>query len=131
MDTAPSRIDHDTRTYIAGLRERRLDLARCGDCQHWIHPPRACCPACWSDNVGHATPSGKARLYTYLTQPLAPGEPPTVIAWAELVEQPRLIIVAPLVDVAPDKVEIGGDLTLCWIEQGGAAAPAFRMGAAT
>ena len=68
----PSRIDHDTLSYWEGLRERKLTLTRCGDCQQWIHPPKACCPICWSDNIGHEQPSGEATLFSYLVQPIAP-----------------------------------------------------------
>src|SRR3546814_9910939 len=87
----PSRLDRDTAPYWEGLAKRELIIARCQDCRYWIHPPRACCPSCWSDNVGHDTPSGKATLYSYLVQPIAPGEPPSVVGWAELEEQERLL----------------------------------------
>ena len=73
----PSRIDHDTLSYWEGLRERKLTLTRCGDCQQWIHPPKACCPICWSDNIGHEQPSGEATLFSYLVQPIAPGAAPS------------------------------------------------------
>lgn len=128
MDAAPSRIDHDTRAYFEGLRECRLDLARCNECKHWIHPPRACCPVCWSDDVGRQSPSGKATLYSFLIQPGGPEAEPSVVGWAELVEQPRLIIVAPILGMAADKAEIGAELTLCWIERDGTNVPAFRAG---
>jgi uncharacterized OB-fold protein len=126
MELTPSRIDHDTRAYLEGLSERRLTLARCADCKHWIHPPRGCCPSCWSDRLHHESPTGRASLYSYLIQSLSSGEPPGIIGWAELVEQPRLLVVAPILGVFPDTVRIGAELTLCWIEQPDGAALAFR-----
>lgn len=128
MVAGPSRIDYDTSAYFAGLSERRLDLARCKECQHWVHPPRACCPACWSDNIGHEQPSGKGTLYSYLLQPSKAGGEPAIVGWVELVEQERLLIVAPILGVSADKLTIGAELALCWIEQNEAAAPAFRAG---
>lgn len=129
MDAAtPSRVDHDTRTYMAGLADRRLELARCSACKHWIHPPRACCPACWSDDIEHAAPSGKATLFTYLVQPLAPGEAPSIIGWAELEEQERLLVIGPVIDATEETVKVGASLELCWIERNGAPIPAFRKG---
>ncbi len=131
MDAAPSRMDYDTRAYFEGLRERRLDLARCKACRHWVHPPRACCPICWSDDVGRETPSGRATLFSYLVQPDKGGGEPAIVGWAELTEQERLIVVAPIVGVSADEVKIGAPLTLCWIERDGANVPAFRGGGAS
>lgn len=122
----PTRVDHDTQTYWAGLSDRVLRLARCADCAHWIHPPRACCPVCWSDNIGHDEPSGAATLFTYLIQPIAPGGPPVVIGWAELVEQERLLVVAEIEGVTPETVRIGADLKLAWSEDETVPLPVFR-----
>jgi uncharacterized OB-fold protein len=130
MGAAPSRIDYDTRDYFAGLSERRLMLARCKACEHWIHPPRACCPACWSDDVSRESPSGKATLFSYLLQPDKSGGEPSIVGWAELSEQERLIIVGPILGLSAEKVRIGAPLTLCWIERDGAPVPAFRAGEA-
>lgn len=126
-DVWPSRLDRDTAPYWEGLAKRELVLARCQDCSHWIHPPRACCPACWSDNVGHDTPSGRATLYSYLVQPIAPGETPAVVGWAELEEQERLLIVAPIADVTADDVRIGAALTLDWAASRNLFLPIFRQ----
>ncbi|MDB5430124.1 MAG: hypothetical protein JWP35_1240 [Caulobacter sp.] len=123
----PSRMDHDTRTYWEGLAERKLTLARCGDCRQWIHPPKGCCPACWSDNIGHEQPSGEATLFSYLVQPIAPGGAPTVVGWAELAEQPRLIVVAPILDATAETVRIGAKLTLEWTGDGPYFQPVFRQ----
>lgn len=124
-DGVPSRIDYDTQTYWRGLQERTLRLARCKDCAHWIHPPRACCPVCWSDNVGHDVPSGEATLFSYILQPLAAGAPPSVIGWAELVEQERLLVVAPIENVTPQSVCIGAKLTLGWAPSDKSFLPVF------
>ncbi|MFZ4605595.1 MAG: Zn-ribbon domain-containing OB-fold protein [Caulobacter sp.] len=123
----PSRIDHDTQAYWEGLQARKLALAHCGDCQHWIHPPKACCPVCWSDNIGHEQPSGDATLFSYLVQPIAPGAPPSVVGWVELVEQPRLIVVAQILGVTAETVRIGARLHLEWVGDGPHFQPVFRQ----
>ena len=123
----PSRIDHDTKPYWDGLAEGVLRLARCAHCAHWIHPPRACCPECWSDTIITAEPSGKATLYSYLVQPVVPGGPPTVVGWAELVEQERLLVVAPIEGVDASSVAIGSQLTLHWLQTDGVFTPVFHQ----
>lgn len=122
----PSRIDHDTQAYWVGVANRSLRLARCRACAHWIHPPRACCPACWSDDIGHEEPSGAATLFSYLIQPIVAGGEPVVIGWAELVEQNRLLIVAPVEGVTADSVCIGARLSLEWKTAAGGPTPVFR-----
>lgn len=126
--TFPSRIDHDTEPYWQGLAEKTLRITRCQQCAHWIHPPRACCPACWSDNIKTEKPSGKATLYSYLVQPIEPGGAPVVVGWAELEEQERLFIVAPIEGANSETVVIGSELTLDWAESGGSFLPVFHQG---
>jgi len=123
----PTRVDHDTQSYWTGLGDRRLRLARCGDCAHWIHPPRACCPVCWSDDIGHDEPSGAATLFTYLIQPSIAGGPPVVVGWAELIEQERLLVVAAIEGVTPETVQIGAKLILAWPQDENVPLPIFRQ----
>ncbi len=127
MDVWPSRLDHDTQAYWEGLAKRSLMLKRCRDCRHWIHPPRNCCPSCWSDNIGTETPSGRARLYSYVVQPVVPGGPPVVVGWAELEEQERLFIVAEIVGETAGTVHIGASLTLDWQDARNISVPIFRQ----
>lgn len=127
--TFPSRMDHDTAPYWQGLAEKALRITRCQQCAHWIHPPRACCPGCWSDDIKLEEPSGKATLYSYLVQPTEPGEPPAVVGWAELEEQERLFIVARIEGATSETVAIGSELTLDWAEAGDTFLPIFRQGA--
>lgn len=126
--TFPSRMDHDTAPYWQGLAEKTLRIARCHDCAHWIHPPRACCPACWSDNITREEPSGRAKLYSYLVQATEPGGPSAVVGWAELEEQEGLFIVAPIEGENSETVAIGSALTLGWAELNGSFLPVFHQG---
>ena len=126
-DVWPSRLDYDTAPYWEGLESKSLSLARCGDCSRWIHPPRSCCPKCWSDNIGRESPSGKGTLYSYIVQPLEPGAPPSVIAWVELAEQKGVLLVGPLEDVTPETVEIGCNVQLEWRASRNLFVPVFRL----
>ena len=128
MGVWPSRLDHDTLVYWRGLEKRTLTLGRCEDCRHWIHPPRGCCPVCGSDNIGTDSPSGRARLYSYVVQPMVAGGPPVVIGWAELEEQERLFIVGPIEGETAESVRIGAELTLGWQEALNTFVPSFRQG---
>lgn len=123
----PSRLDHDSVAYWRGLSEKRLALARCQACRQWIHPPRACCPVCWSDDIGHESPSGDARLYSYVIQPTEPGGAPRVIGWAELAEQDGVFIVAPIEDVTTETVRIGAKLSLDWVASRNTFLPVFHQ----
>jgi uncharacterized OB-fold protein len=122
----PSRLDYDTAAYWQGLSESKLVIARCQDCGHWIHPPRACCPTCWSDDIGHESPTGQATLYSYVIQQTLPGEP-MIVAWAELAEQRRLLVVAELQGATPKTVRIGAALTLEWAPSRNVHLPVFRQ----
>lgn len=125
--TFPSRIDHDTAAYWDGAANRQLLIAQCNDCKHWIHPPRSCCPSCWSDNISHNAPSGKATLYSFTVEYKGKDRSPLIMAWAELEEQPRLIVVGPIVGISPDAVKIGSQLNLEWMEYGDTWVPSFRQ----
>ena len=126
--TWPTRMDHDTAAYWEGLRESKLVLCRCNACETWIHPPRACCPSCWSDDIGHDSPSGEATLYSYVIQPVAPKQPPVVVGWAELAEQEELFVVATIEGMPLDNVRIGAKLSLEFREEGGTNLPVFSAG---
>lgn len=124
-NTGP-RIDHDTRVYWAGLGEGRLLIARCQACRTWIHPPKGCCPSCWSNEIDHEEPSGAATLFSYLA-PRSRGKGiPAIIGWVELVEQDRLLIVAPVVLDSETPPRPGEPLELFWSEKDGAKAPMFK-----
>ena len=49
------------------------------------------------------------------------------MGWAELVEQPRLIVVAPILGVTAETVQIGANLQLEWTGDGPHFQPAFRQ----
>src|SRR5690606_746525 len=120
------RMNHDSAAYWRGVSAKTLLLAHCKSCDHWIHPPRACCPACWSDDIEHRSPSGQWTLCCSTVQAGAGGRP-LILGWVELVEQQRLLLVAPLVDIAPDAIKIGAKLHLDWLPFQNTFVPTFRQ----
>lgn len=122
------RMDYDTQAYWSGLAEGRLLITRCEECQTWIHPPKGCCPSCWSDNISRVEPSGKATLFSYLVAKSSGNDRTSIVGWAELMEQDRLLIVAPVIADASLQLEIGCRLELAWSEKGSIRMPVFKLG---
>jgi hypothetical protein len=126
------RIDQDDVPFYRGLLEGELRLNRCDDCGEWHTPPRAFCPACWSERVAARPVSGRGTVYLlvflHLGTPLvgvdyAAGHP---VATVELVEQVGLRFTATLVDCPRTEMRIGLPVELTFIEREGCPVPAFR-----
>ncbi len=104
----PTLGDHNSAFWEGGA-DGRLMIARCTQCELWVHPPAADCPDC--EGVLTAQPvSGHGTVFTYTVnyQPFNPAVPvPYVVAIVELAEQTDLRIAASIVDCEPDSVRIG------------------------
>jgi len=120
-------LNYDTKDYWEGCERKELIIARCGDCKHWIHPPKAVCPACWSDNIGHEKASGEATIFTFTVMPpRGEGKNASVTIWGELAEQKQLLLIADLDGGYEDGIEIGDKLELVWVDFHGFTVPGFR-----
>ena len=126
-------IDRDTAPYFRARLARRLELARCGACGRWHHPPRPLCPACWSTDV-RPTPvagTGTIHLATFLHQgPPAEGvdySTPYPVVTVELDEQAGLRFTSTVVDADRDEITIGRRVALDWIDRAGTPLPVFRL----
>jgi uncharacterized protein len=92
------------------LRDERVALQRCDECDRWVYYPRSRCPRCLSDRLTWTTVDGRGTVYTFTVaeQPTAPpfaDEVPQVLAVVELTEGVR--VSTTLVDVDPGAVEVG------------------------
>jgi hypothetical protein len=92
------------------LRDHKLSLQRCNECQTLIYYPRANCTNCLSDDLGWEELSGDGTLYTYTvarrpTHPAFADEVPQLIIVVELDEGVRLT--STLVNGGEDDLEIG------------------------
>ena len=93
-----------------GLRDERLAMQRCGDCQAWVFYPRNRCPVCLSAALSWHDVEASGVVYTLAVshQPTAPpfaDEVPQVLAVVELGNGVR--ITTTLVGVDPDEATIG------------------------
>ena len=95
----------EAKPYWDGLREGKLMLPKCEDCDGAFFYPRIACPRCHSRNVGWIQASGKGKLYSFqiahrALNPAFKIEPPYILAMVELEEGPRLM--SNLIDIEPD-----------------------------
>jgi uncharacterized OB-fold protein len=106
------RPDSLSQFFWDGCREHKLLIQRCGDCGHYIHPPRLVCRFCQGTNLAPSEVSGRGVVDTF-TIPLQPFDPyfmskvPYTLAVIELPEEPHLKLVSNVVDIDPDDVRIG------------------------
>ena len=99
-----------TQGFWDALREHRVDIQQCDDCQKWVFFPRLHCPHCFSRNLTWKTVSGEGELHTFTisrlpTLPELADELPQKLAVVELDEGPH--INTTLVGVAEDQIKVG------------------------
>jgi uncharacterized OB-fold protein len=104
--------DSETEFYWAAARRSKLCIARCGSCGFFIHPPRAICPACWSEAVAAVEVSGRGHIYTYAINAVGGRVPgwehyPYINVLVDLVEQAHLRVLANLINARADQQLIG------------------------
>ena len=101
--------DPETAFFWEGARQGQLLILRCGACGLYIHPPRSSCRRCGSAEIHPAPVSGRGAVHTFtVTRRALPGfDPPFAVVLVELEEQPGLRLVSNLLDVAPERIEIG------------------------
>jgi uncharacterized protein len=117
-------INRDTAFFWEGTADGELRIQKCGACGELRHPPGPMCPSCHETKPEYTVASGLGEVYSYVVHhhPPVPGRTtPYVVALVELAEGVRVL--AELVDVPPDEVDIGlpvridfsevdGDLTM-------------------
>jgi uncharacterized protein len=105
----PSITDRNRHFWTAGS-DGALHILRCQDCRHWIHPTHEACPACQSTNLGPEPTTGRGTVFTYTVNrhPYNPAVPvPYAIAIVELGDQPGLRFTTNIVNIDPERIEIG------------------------
>jgi uncharacterized protein len=121
-------INPDNAFWFEAAREHRLVVQRCADCKSLRHPPGPCCPQCGSFGWDTVEASGEGHVYSYVVNhhPRHPAfDYPLVVAVVELAEGTRLI--ANMIGVAPQDVEVGMPVVLDWIDPDpDLSLPAFR-----
>jgi uncharacterized protein len=122
-------INQDTAFFWEGAKEGKILIQKCSSCGRLRHPPRPACPYCHSFEWETQESSGRGTLYSYTVHhhPPLPGfDLPVVVALVELEEGTRLV--ANLLDVEPDRIEIGSAVTATFIDgPNDLRLPAFRV----
>lgn len=98
------------RAFWTGGADGRLHIQRCGRCERLIHPPSLLCPDDHSDELSFVPVSGRGVLETWTENQHAwfPGfEPPYVVAYVTLVEDPRARVLTNLVGTAGVELAVG------------------------
>jgi uncharacterized protein len=103
-------ISDRNRHFWTGGSDGALHILRCQDCRFWIHPPVDTCPSCESTHLSAEPTTGLGTVFTYTVNrhPYNPAVPvPYVIAIVELDDQPGLRFTTNIVNIDPEKVEVG------------------------
>ena len=110
-------------------RNGALQILRCSDCGHYIHPYAARCPKCRSAAVAPEAVSGRGQVagFTVNHQPWIPGVPtPYVVAIVELEEQSDLRLMTNMPRTPIEKVRIGLPVQVFFEQVGEAFVPLFE-----
>ncbi len=124
--------DAHTRAFWDACKEKRLEVAACGQCQHLFLPPGPCCPQCWSTALTTQPVSGTGSVYSFAVyrRTYHPGMPaPYVVALVELDEGPRLI--SNIVGCEPEAVEVDMPVQLKFESAGEFLLPRFEPASRT
>ena len=92
------------------LREKRVCIQQCRDCDAWVFYPRFRCNHCLSSNLVWRDIPGMGTLYTYTisrlpTLPEFTDEMPQILAVVQLDEGPHLN--STVVGLKPDDIKVG------------------------
>lgn len=121
-----------TKPFWDGVREERLLIQMCNDCDARIMYPKRFCPSCLSDDLGWVQSAGRGKVYTCTVQERgAPSgfreSTPYVLAVIALDEGVQLMsnIVGPGADgvACGDAVEVDFED----LEDGATVLPVFRL----
>ena len=123
------RLDADNRAFWTGGERGELLIARCRDCLGFIHPPRAVCRHCQSENVAPYAVSGVGTVDTYTINHQAWAkdmEVPFVIARVRLDDAPDVFLTTNVVNCPVDAVDIDDKVRVVFEEQDGIWYPLFE-----
>jgi uncharacterized OB-fold protein len=122
-----------TEPYWQAARRGELCLQRCGHCEWFIHAPMPRCPRCHrADGLAWSAVSGDGYVYSFMVAhnsrvPGYAGRPPNLVAMIELVEQPRLFVLANVTDLGGNELHVGDSVRAHFEDSvGDVVVPQFR-----
>ena len=103
MRVEPPVVVEEDRFFWDGVKEGRLLLRQCAQCERIQHPPSPMCPACGSLEWSTKQMSGCGTVHSWIVSrhPTQPDEAPRVAAIIALDEGPRFV--SNLIDVTPQR----------------------------
>ena len=117
-DAMPSPMaDTITLPWWQHAAKHRLVVQRCTDCGATRIPPSPVCAKCGSEASEWKEVSGRGEVYTFTAvhRAIAPDQPiPTIIAVISLEGSGGQRILSNLVNVEPEKIEIGMPVEVVW-----------------
>ena len=122
-------LDQDNTFFWTSGADGRLRFLQCGDCQNYVHPPRARCAICRGENLSPQAVSGRGTVLTFTInhQPWFPGmEVPFVVAIVELDEQPGLRLTTNIIECPPEEVYIGQSVRVVFEQKEDVWLPLFE-----
>ena len=122
-------LDQDNTFFWTSGADGRLRFLQCGDCQNYVHPPRARCAICRGENLSPQPVSGRGTVLTFTInhQPWFPGmEVPFVVAIVELDEQPGLRLTTNIIECPPEEVYIGQSVRVVFEQKEDVWLPLFE-----
>ncbi|WP_319448036.1 MULTISPECIES: Zn-ribbon domain-containing OB-fold protein [unclassified Mycobacterium] len=110
-------VSPDTEFFWAGLRNHELLIQRCGACGTLRNPPRPMCPHCQSLDWDTLKATGRGTVYSWVMPQYPPMpfmEYPYIVVLVALEEGIRLV--SNLIDIAPEHVQVGMPVEVCFEE---------------
>ena len=123
------RLDAENRFFWTSGADGVLRLLRCQACATFIHPPRAVCRKCLSENVAPEPVAGTGTVDTFTInyQEWRPGlETPYVIARVAIDGAPGVYLTTNIVGCPVDAVDIGDRVRVRFEQQGEIYLPLFE-----
>lgn len=123
------RLDADNRAFWTGGAAGELRIMQCRTCRGFIHPPRAVCRHCLSEDVEPVAVRGTGTIdsFTVNHQPWASGMPvPFVIARVALDDAAGVTLTTNIVNSPVESVVIGDRVRVLFEEQDGIFYPLFE-----
>jgi uncharacterized protein len=106
-----------------------LRLARCDDCELFLHPRYPVCRRCFSRSIGAAPVSGYGEVYSFTVNHRAwnaEPDPTYVVAIVALDEQPGLHLLTNIVGCQAEEVRIGMRVAVAFEADGDLRIPVFE-----
>lgn len=117
-ETVRITTDESTEGFWLAAKENRLVAQQCAKCGHFRMPPTPFCPECQSTEYNWPELSGRGTVYSFAVVHGFPGLPEVLLVSAviSLEGAGDARLVTNVIDVDPEKVHIGMDVTVDYVD---------------